>query len=553
MTGVAELNIESQRIGPERGTVAPLHAADWRFLLPRDSSRPFKQVVLLGARPGLRELLLDLGLAEAVTTVLPRDGSAEAVVILNGASADLTDIAASMCPDGVLYHEFNRYDWRKPGRSPAQMRRALREQGLSPVVTHAIAPHPSKAMVYLPLEARHALDWYVRTIYDTPTLLRRLVDVGYRLVRRIAPELLGRFFPWFAITARRCQSKDSTPSALRAGANTAGIDPDDLVPLMLADTGNRVVVLPFAKSGHAPVVVLKIPKVASVNDRTENEQRVLADIRSRVSDEMREGIPRPIGIVPFAGVSIAVEPYLAGESLKRLSADWSRSVESKVGDLAAAAAWLGTFNRQTEVNRAEWDGEEIERWVRAPQTLYCQHFGETEHERTLFAAARAWADDLRGVPFPLVWHHRDFNIWNVFRDDNRINVLDWEGARPGPPLCDLLHFTTHWYEAAVRAFREPPRMRAFQALWIPTGAHGSDYVNGAHRVIRTYLSQMQIEERFVPLLLVYTWLELALRRADQQRDQGMKPVRAREGNRNFAYIDVLARHSDLLFPRSRVL
>jgi len=61
------------------------------------------------------------------------------------------------------------------------------------------------------------------------------------------------------------------------------------------------------------------------------------------------------------------------------------------------------------------------------------------------------------------------------------------------------------------------------------------------------MTRVGLDARLLPVLLCYTWVELALRRADQQTDMGERPADPRAGNRNFAFIDVLAAGADRLF------
>jgi aminoglycoside phosphotransferase (APT) family kinase protein len=105
------------------------------------------------------------------------------------------------------------------------------------------------------------------------------------------------------------------------------------------------------------------------------------------------------------------------------------------------------------------------------------------------------------VKFPIVWQHRDFTPWNVLRNSGgHLSVLDWEGARPGPALFDLLHFVSHWDEMEADAVTPEERLRAFVR-----GAPAS------RREIARYCERLGIDPRFVPLLMVYTRVEIALR------------------------------------------
>jgi aminoglycoside phosphotransferase (APT) family kinase protein len=156
---------------------------------------------------------------------------------------------------------------------------------------------------------------------------------------------------------------------------------------------------------------------------------------------------------------------------------------------------------------------------------------------------------LTGVPFPLVWQHRDFNVWNIFRTDETLLVIDWEGGRLGPPLCDLLHFATHWNEV-VRNLQHPrAQLRAFQQLFLAPKAF--DTVSAAiHQAIQEYIANINLNRGFLPLLLVCTWIELALSRFEQQSAHNEAKSNARLGNRQLEYVSAFAQHAELLFSEA---
>jgi aminoglycoside phosphotransferase (APT) family kinase protein len=219
-------------------------------------------------------------------------------------------------------------------------------------------------------------------------------------------------------------------------------------------------------------------------------------------------------------------------------------------DFRRAGAWLAEFHHQTEIERLPWSVTESSRWLEKPLEAYCRAFGLIGEEERLFAEARRYAATLTGAPLPIVLQHRDFTVWTILRSGRELSVLDWEGSRPGPALCDLLHYVAGWYEAVRGAHDEASRQRCFRKLLFGQGA-GDRFCLPIHDLLDRYLMRLNMERRFLPLLVVYTWVELALRRADQQRVQGEShPVNPREGNRNFALLTILAEHSQQLFAGS---
>jgi len=355
-------------------------------------------------------------------------------------------------------------------------------------------------------------------------------------------------FASYCLTAVLAGSSEQSPAALSAAADWKGMSSAALCPLVLADAGNRLVMLPFTREGREPEFILKIPKVAAVNDRTENEHHALRQLRGHLPGQVAADMPEPLGLAKVNGTSIAGESFLSGTSLKQRNTRWWLPRREKVRDLVDAAKWIACFHACSESDRSSW-ALACERWLQQPIDEFRNAFGETPLERDLFDRATEYAATAAATQLPIVWQHRDFNIWNVLRKGRAIRVLDWEGLRRGPALCDLLHFATHWHEAAAGVTTEPQRLNAFRRLWLePVSGYLATAVD---RAVAEYLARLRMERQLVPLMLLYTWLELALRRAEQQRDQGIGSEDVREGNRNFAYLAALAEGADHLFSSSR--
>jgi len=291
--------------------------------------------------------------------------------------------------------------------------------------------------------------------------------------------------------------------------------------------------------------VVKIPRLERFNEKTETEQRTLSEIASKLDSRLRESIPRPLGIARSGALAIGIESYCPGHSMLRTSARWGTSMEEKLDDLRLAAKWLGEFHYRTQLDRITWSAAQSE-GIDEIQATYSQYFSLTAQEESLFNVVRQLANSLRGRQLPMVWQHRDFNVWNIFRQGNDLSVIDWEGGRIGAPLCDLLHFVTHWHEVVQGLVSEAEQVQAFRQLFFGPRS-GSGPVRAVHQVISDYLERLNIDAEFMPVLLVYTWVELAVRRFDQQKALGESTAQARSNNRSIAFIEVLASHIPQLF------
>jgi hypothetical protein len=523
---------------------AALHLADWRFLLPAPTGRDIDLLIVPGAGEDMRQLLSALSVASEVRSELTGAADADAVVLLAGAPAlDPLTLRKSLRMGGVLYMEFRSS--RPLFGCRGTLRRQLEKSGFSGIRSYAVAPHPAQARVYAPLDAPSAIRWYGRAAYDPPTRLRELVRTG---IAHAPPRVwlqMTHALPWRAVTARAGDSSESDgPAILQRALGGSGLRLTDFYPLLLADTGNRVVMLPFEGDASQPTCVMKIPKVPQVNDRTRNEHNSLMRVRTILSEDLRTDLPEPIALIEDGRIAVGVESYLPGASLRQRTTAWWRPERRKVENLASAADWLARFHAAATLEHVPWQTA-ADLWVHRSVESFRNRFGTTGPEKQLFDMAEDYARVQCPGRAPVVWQHRDFNIWNVVAEGQRLRVLDWEGLKPGPPACDLFHFSTHWYEALGGARTEEARRKSFERLWLDR--HRGRAVRGVHAALDSYLRMLAISPRLKPLLLLYTWIELALRRSDQQRDQGISTSSPREGNRNFAYLEILARGADRLF------
>jgi aminoglycoside phosphotransferase (APT) family kinase protein len=153
---------------------------------------------------------------------------------------------------------------------------------------------------------------------------------------------------------------------------------------------------------------------------------------------------------------------------------------------------------------------------------------------------------MEGVMVPMVWQHRDYGVWNLARSGNALAVLDWEGARLGPPLCDMLYLATTWDIAIRRPARLEEEIGNFGALFLAP-PRSDVYRIAARDAIRRYLTKLDLDVGLVPLLLLHHRLELAVRRVDQLDDRGAAPSGRRRGDVWVAAVELLAEHADALF------
>jgi thiamine kinase-like enzyme len=142
-------------------------------------------------------------------------------------------------------------------------------------------------------------------------------------------------------------------------------------------------------------------------------------------------------------------------------------------------------------------------------------------------------------PIAGVIRHPDYNVWNLVRDGDRIHVIDWEGAEPGPPLCDLVQFTVHWHEYVTRRRPRMPDEDGMRALLVErTRTAPADAA--VSRVYGHYMRELAIPDQWFHVLAVTAWVELALRRERQLVDAGSPRDERDRNNFGVRYVEALA-------------
>lgn len=452
------------------------------------------------------------------------DGAPEPLAWRHGAPASLGETAAAVAPEGRLYVEVE---------DPERAVRELRAAGLTVTGSYAVWPDFAQARAYIPLDPPRAVRWFAANLYPAWTLRKRLLRASLAFAGGSRDRGAGRLTRSFAVTAARRQGEIPAAAVLDHPALPAALRRAS--PLLVIHGRERVVVLPFLPGAATPCAAFKVPLEPGCNGKNLAEQEALTAVRARIDPALRAALPEPGGLLGWDGVAVGIENAVSGRPFVLPGTAWRRPTRRQLVDLRLAASWLTEFHRQTELQRTAWDDADIAAVARLFERV------GTPGEERLFAAALRRAESLRGVPLPRVWQHRDFTPWNLLRapgprrkTGQEIRVLDWEGARPGLPVCDLIHFLTHWHELTRRAFDEGSRRRAFEELW--TGRSGSGPAAGAALdAAARYLARLKIDLKFLPLLLTATWAELA----------------TRPGGSDRIYLQALAARGEPLFGEGR--
>ena len=534
-----------------------LRQADWRFLLPCPKENSFQHLVLLGGSSGLPERLVEIGLARRVSCEIPQSQSADALVVLHKANVDFKDAARCLAPGGALYYEVDRRSRSKLLLSPGRIHRLMREMGFTPTGIYWAIPNFTQCKRYLPLDVPAALRWYLTTLFPAMTPVDRLFEFGVRTLKWIDGDRLNAICPCYCLTANAGSNQDTAPSLLGHPQLPTPLKRSGLRPFLLTsgyDDGSRIVMLPFSRDSAQPLGVLKVSRIRDFNSHTEREQLTLVNLRAFLNESMRKTIPQPLGVLRYGNLAVAVESYAKGHTLVVSSGRWRAPISQKIADLRVATNWLSRFHLQAQIGRLPWGESELCKWVEMPLYAYIRAFGATASEERLFAAVRERSRALIGTCLPIVWQHNDFGPWHVYRDDREITVIDWEFGhdrqvdRLGPALCDLIYFVTHWNYIVRQLRTETAQLRGFRQLFI--GHNIDDRAGAIQQVIMKYMEELDIDRRYWPVLLAYTWIQRALDHFKRHRALGNMGTDHRFRNRYVDYLGILADHTEKLFSRS---
>lgn len=534
---------------------SPYLRADWRFLLPTPQHGAFENLVLLGGSAGLADRLMEEGVARRVTCSGAPHQSADALVILDHATtlSSVGHALEALAPGGSLYYELDRR--RLPSAwlaSPRAARQALRNLGLAVTGIYWAAPSFANCRRYVPLGVAGALRWYITALCTAGTPVYRLLEAAVREFAGVGRRAMAGLAPWYAVTATAEHAPARAPSVFGAQDCPRELRLPGLQPLLITNghgNSSRVTMLPFAVGSERPDAVVKVARLPKYNASVEHEQRILTSLHSRLSADVRRAIPRPLGGFHANQLAVSIESCASGRPVFASSSCWGVSNRQRLDDLRLATRWLTAFHQQSQLGPPEAGAAAFARRAALLFARYRSVFQATENEERLFAEVLDRAGALLGCPLPIVWQHHDFGPRNVFRGGSELTVIDWEigwgeDVDPaGPALCDLIFFVTHWVFAARRLHDLAGWRRGLHDLLVEPDP-SDEIIAAAHRALSEYMAMLHVDRRFLPLAVVYTWIEQALRRFDGLRYVSASETTKRTDHPFATYVSDLADHAE---------
>jgi len=529
---------------------------DWHALLPRRRGQPPEHWLLLGAGPELPRLVVELGLAGSATNACDDDAEcAEVVALLSGAREGLERAIRALAPGGCLYWEVDRTSRATVALTPGRARRRLRAVGLTPLAIYWVGPGWSRASRYLPIGPPEPLAWYLRTMNASTSaaaaVLRRMLLVVVRF-----PAITGWLVPRFAVIAvsERAASERAASDPVPAAPSPAALaDPDipprvrsSPVPPILVSGGeeawSRITLLAFEPGATAPANIVKIVRRAEFDEATRHEHDVLLDLRSRVDEATRATVPEPIALLAVGRRVAIVQDAARGSSALARMNHWPHRGRRRRRDFELTTEWLISLHAQTTRSRVTPESPDWKTHVERPLDRFGEHFGPRSAVVRLFERVRHHTTDL-GAELPIVLRHMDLGPWNVLIEGDRVHVIDWEVARDGPAMTDLVYAAFHWSLAAPGRATEPNGRRHLRWLFAETPADDPDW-SSIHAALRRYGRALRVDPRLVPSLVVLTFVDQALDRFDRLQRMGTPDHDPWTQNRYVGYVEEIAAFDD---------
>jgi aminoglycoside phosphotransferase (APT) family kinase protein len=218
-------------------------------------------------------------------------------------------------------------------------------------------------------------------------------------------------------------------------------------------------------------------------------------------------------------------------------------------DLQRTTSWLISMHRQTLRSRVAagspgWTlhvDERLERFHAA--------FGRRPDIVRLFDELRADAAT-SGCDLPIVLCHRDLGPWNVLVDREDVRVIDWEVARDGPALTDLVYACLHWRFESLRDRTEANRARQLGRILMGPAGSGPG-IASIRDAVRRYIHEVDVDPRLIPMLVILTLVDQALDRFDRLQLRGARDTDSSNDNRYVRYVTEVASYSTDWLTQSR--
>ncbi len=538
--------------------------ASWWFLLPKipNSTNQNRLVVKLfsnHATDRFKPFANKIDRAFTLSNQLdsPHSSSIEPIDFLCVFAEETLDLAdqlkqSTFNENGVIYIEVNRFNKGNRFKTPKHIFRLLHQYDFKEVGLYLVLPNFNRPKMYIPLFHPESLKWYFDQMFWKDTHLKVWFTRIIQALPSSFSSLINWIMPYFVITAIKDTTKNTNRFDL---ATQCEVDGSNSWPLILnngIDEGNRTIAFIFPATESQPIELIKISSTVEMNHTTANEIKNRHDIQNQLGP-LTNDIPTIINRFQYYGLEGYRETVAEGHLLSIVLSHAQLTKKQKFSLLQNVSNWLVQFKKQTTIKTIVWSDEIIQSLLIDKFDQFRQVFGPNKNVEALFERCLQEAQNLIGLTIPLYRIHFDFAPWNIYYDNGKLTVIDWEFDREhddllsGMPLYDLLYFITYWNHFTFQLYSNEQEHLGFKRLFLSQDrVDGLDQVD---KIIKSHMDAIGIDTRFLPICLTYVWLEQSI--YQHKRIEHLQTVRTSKPNlenRMVKYVHLLSDNLQDLWP-----
>ncbi|PWT91795.1 MAG: hypothetical protein C5B54_04655 [Acidobacteria bacterium] len=269
----------------------------------------------------------------------------------------------------------------------------------------------------------------------------------------------------------------------------------------------------FDHNSHEPVVLMKLARTSSYEQRLRDEYRALNKVVTLKT--LSHTTPFPIGLFDYCNHVVLIEQCLPGDPLSVLLRRHKRNGRDQMHqDISRAMNWLLTFQEGTRAETVLFEGSAVVE--AALNLLKMRHNGKQladDFTQNLFQLAV----EFTGLAIPRTASHGDFWPGNVLMNDSKIGVIDWDYFEPDQfPFNDAFLFITSYARTYPwQSWRWASRKEAFAHAFLEKNW----FSQLMKETITDYLQELGIPEKSISLFYALFLMEMASTDQGLDRDQ----------------------------------
>lgn len=423
-----------------------------------------------------------------------------------GSSVPIDELLSSLTEAGAIYFDGSRAPLRTVLSKNAIA--GSRFDAASGSSSFWLTKQSGEVRTAVPLGRRRISSYFFRTALHGKTRKKRLLSQVGRLASNLGLiEKLIRERGTIVALGQDAALRYAPPKYLREVASQSGTDLTQLdfgfSARGLYDS-NKVIFFLFEKMGREPHIVAKATRVASFNDRLEQEWSALKQVETlRLAPAGT--YPKPLFFGYQGGLAILGQAAMKGDPFRIAT-----TTRADCPVVADAIEWITQLGINSADTSHASPASVSDAMLKLFDTFVNIYDFPAEHTNYLRKQIVRISESEQS--FPVVFGHGDAGVWNVtVESDGRSQFLDWEAADPqGMPLWDLFYFInsfSNW--VSKKRTGSTDTIANFRSNLLQRGPFNDLLVNATRR----YCDSVGLQESLVAPMFYTCWMHRALRQA----------------------------------------